>query len=183
MGTPTILVIAIALAIDAFSVAASVGPRCSRLGALRLAISFGAFQAGMPLLGILMGTYLYRYVRDYDHWVAFGLLSLVGMRMVVEALRRHPADGASQPSFDPSHGVPLLGLSIATSIDALGAGMGMRMVGADFWLASPVIGSITFGLTYLGGVLGVAAERYVGPKAELVGGLVLIGLGVRMLRI
>ena len=137
----------------------------------------------MPLLGALVGSLFYVYVREYDHWVAFGLLELVGGRMVFEALR-HWRDGATSSegaSFDPSRGLPLVVLSVATSIDAFGAGMGMRMAGANLWLACPVIGVTAAVLTYVGASLGMRAEQWLGRKAELLGGLVLIGLGVKML--
>jgi putative Mn2+ efflux pump MntP len=169
---------------DAFSVAASAGPRCCpKFGALRLSLAFGGFQAGMPVLGALVGSLFYVYVREYDHWVAFGLLEMIGLRMVIEAARhwKGESEQADEASFDPSCGLPLLGLSVATSIDAFGAGMGMRMAGANLWLACPMIGGITAALTFLGAKLGIRAERWLGRKAELLGGLVLMGLGVKML--
>jgi putative Mn2+ efflux pump MntP len=181
-----IVFLAVALAMDAFSVAASVGPRCcQRLGAIRLAGSFGTFQAVMPILGALVGGYLYVYVRKYDHWVAFGLLEVVGARMLAGGLRPggEAESGNQDDAFDPSWGWPLLGLSVATSIDAFGAGMGMRMVGANLWLACPLIGVITAALTYTGGAVGVRAERYLGYRAQILGGLVLMGLGIKMLGI
>jgi putative Mn2+ efflux pump MntP len=184
LTTLELVILAIALAMDAFSVAASAGPRCSpRWGALRLAAAFGGFQGLMPLLGALVGSLFYIYVREYDHWVAFGLLELVGVRMVYEALRHWRGEdaGSGDTTFDPSCGLPLLGLSVATSIDAFGAGMGMRMAGANLWLACPLIAGITACLTYLGARLGVRAERWLGRKAELLGGLVLMGLGLKML--
>jgi putative Mn2+ efflux pump MntP len=184
LSTLEITALAIALAIDAFSVSASVGPRCRRRwSALRLAGSFGFFQAFMPLLGALVGSYLLSYVQAYDHWVAFGLLELIGVRMVFEAARPAKADEARElRQSDPSVGLSLLGLSVATSIDAFGAGMSMRIMGANFWLACPLIGSVTAGLSFVGTRLGATLGKYVGRKAELVGGLVLIGLGIRMLR-
>jgi manganese efflux pump family protein len=180
-----LIILAVALAIDAVSVAASAGPRsCPRWGALRLGLSFGAFQAGMPLLGALAGAYLYGYVRAYDHWVAFGLLLLVGMKMLAEAVRSGAGEKrAGANGFDPSAGWSLLGLSVATSIDAFGAGIGLRMAGANLWVAAPLIGAITAALSYVGAHLGVRAERYLGRRAEAAGGVVLIGLAVRMLRI
>ncbi len=182
-----IVVLAVALAIDAVSVAASAGPRaCPRWGALRLGLSFGSFQALMPLLGALAGAYLYIYVRAYDHWVAFGLLLLVGLKMLYEATRSRRAGEEEQTAangFDPSIGWSLVGLSVATSIDAFGAGMGLRMAGANLWVAAPVIGAITALLSYAGAHLGVRAERFLGRRAEFAGGAVLIGLAVRMLRI
>lgn len=184
---PELVVLAVALAIDAVSVAASAGPRvCPRWGALRFGLCFGGFQALMPLLGALAGAYLYTYVRAYDHWVAFGLLLLIGLKMLVEAARSHGAEEEAQTAasdFDPSAGWSLLGLSIATSIDAFGAGMGLRMAGANLWVAAPLIGGITALLSFSGAHLGVRAERYLGRKAEFAGGVVLVGLAVRMLRI
>jgi len=168
---------------DAFSVAASVGPRVpARWGAARLAASFGGFQGGMPLLGAVVGSLFYVYVRSYDHWIAFGLLELVGVNMTVAALRHWRDDGSqAEGDFDPSRGLSLFGLSVATSIDAFGAGMGMRMADANMWLAAALIAAITAGLTYLGARLGMRAEQWLGRKAELFGGLVLIGLGLKML--
>jgi putative Mn2+ efflux pump MntP len=180
-----LIILAVALAIDAVSVAASAGPRvCPRWGALRLGLCFGGFQALMPLLGALAGAYLYTYVRAYDHWVAFGLLLLIGLKMLYEAARRHGVgeEGAAA-GFDPSVGWSLLGLSIATSIDAFGAGMGLRMAEANLWVAAPLIGAVTAALSYSGAHLGVRAERFLGRKAEFAGGVVLVGLAVRMLRI
>jgi putative Mn2+ efflux pump MntP len=180
------LLLAIALAADAFSVAASVAPRaCPRSGAIRLASSFGLFQGLMPVLGALVGSLLYAYVRRYDHWVAFGLLQMIGFKLVVEGLRRgDPAKRSPETAqFDPSRGYSLLGLSLATSIDAFGAGIGMRMVGANLWVACIVIGLVTLGLSYLGARLGIRMRRSLGSKVEVVGGAVLIGLGFKMLQI
>ena len=179
-----IAALALALAIDAFSVAASVAPKTHPFwGPLRMAVSFGLFQACMPLIGAFVGAYLITYVRAYDHWVAFGLLELVGVRMIIEAFRDGGDQERDASGTDPSRGAALLSLSIATSIDAFGAGLGMRMAGANVWVASPVIGIVAASLTSLGGCLGRTARHRLGRKAEVLGGLVLIGLGLRMLRI
>jgi putative Mn2+ efflux pump MntP len=186
-GPWELAVLAVALAVDAFSVAAASAPSCSkRWGALRLAGAFGFFQALMPVLGALAGCYLLEHVRAYDHWVAFGLLEIIGLKMLADALwlnRRGKKDGeaAGAPKGDPSWGWSLLGLSIATSIDAFGAGVAIQVQGANLWLAAPVIGVTCAGLTYLGARLGHAAERWFGSKAEVAGGAVLMALGVKML--
>ena len=148
-----------------------------------MAASFGLFQAGMPLLGALVGAYLLVHVRTWDHWVAFGLLEAVGLKMIFEAVRPERGDGRDGPRLDPSRGMALLSLSVATSIDAFGAGMGMRVAGANVWAAAPVIGVVAAGLTYAGAGVGRRAKRYLGRAAELLGGLVLMGLGVKMLSI
>ena len=138
----------------------------------------------MPLLGALAGAYLLIYVRAYDHWVAFGVLELVGGRMIYEAFRSEKnEEGPDGPGLDPSRGWTLVILSIATSIDAFGAGIGMRMVGANLWVASPAIGVVAATLTYAGAGLGRTAKRHLGRKAEVLGGLVLIALGIKMLQI
>jgi putative Mn2+ efflux pump MntP len=177
-----IVLLALALAIDAFSVTTSAAPRAHReWGPVRMAASFGIFQALMPLLGALVGAYLLVYVRAYDHWIAFGVLSLVGSKMMIEALKKDVEEGDNRTSVDPSRGFPLIVLSIATSIDAFGAGVGMQLAGANLWIASPVIGIVCALLTYLGAKIGTAAAHHFGQRAEIVGGLVLIGLGVKML--
>lgn len=182
-----IATLAVALALDAFSVSASLGPRAGgRVGALRLAGTFGGFQAVMPMLGAVAGASFHQYVRHYDHWVAFGVLELVGLRMVLGALAPSRGRlGASRPEgrADPSSGLPLLGLGLATSLDAFGAGMGLHMAGADLWAACPLIGAVTAALSYLGARLGERVGRRLGPGAELAGGIVLMALGIRMLRI
>ncbi len=137
----------------------------------------------MPLLGALAGAYLLTYVKTYDHWVAFGVLGLVGARMIFEAFRSENNRDPAGPALDPSHGWLLLSLSVATSIDAFGAGVGMRMAGANLWLASPTIGAVAAALTYAGGGLGRTAKRRLGRKAEALGGAVLILLGIKMLQI
>ena len=137
----------------------------------------------MPLAGALAGQYLLRYVSAYDHWIAFGLLEIIGGKMLIEALwlSRHEDPGKLADKGDPSVGLSLLGLSIATSIDAFGAGIAIQIKGANLWVACPVIGIVCAILTWLGAKLGRTAEKYFGKKAEVAGGIVLIALGIKML--
>jgi len=188
-------VLAVALAIDAFSVAAATAPSCSRRwGPLRLAGAFGLFQALMPVLGALASAHLLKYVKDYDHWVAFGLLEIIGIKMLLDALWLNRRGGGEEDGGapaaargDPSWGWSLLGLSIATSIDAFGAGVAIQVQtagstrGAGLATCAAAIGLTCAVLTYLGARLGHAAERWFGAKAEIAGGLVLMALGVKML--
>lgn len=181
-----IIVLSLALAVDAFSVAASVGARCCpRFGSLRLATSFGTFQGLMPLLGALVGSLLYVYASEYDHWLAFGLLEAVGIKMLVEGLKKDKSigDDAGDDRYDPSCGFPLIGLSVATSIDAFGAGISMQVARTNLWLACSCIAITAFGLTYVGAKVGCRVGNVLGKKAELIGGIVLILLGIKMLRI
>lgn len=182
-------ILSLALAIDAFGVAAASAPACSRRwGPIRLALAFGIFQAGMPLLGALAGRHLLAYVQSYDHWVAFGLLELIGIKMLADALwlsrreKKDDEDGPERPRTDPSWGWSLVWLSIATSIDAFGAGVAIEQVkNANLAVAATAIGATCAVLTYAGAKIGHAAERWLGSKAEVIGGLVLMALGVKML--
>jgi putative Mn2+ efflux pump MntP len=179
-----IAVLAVILAIDAFSVAAAVGPSCCRKwGPLRLSAAFGVFQAGMPLLGALVGGLLLRYFAGYEGWIAFGLLEIIGIKILVDAwlARRKESERQKSCPLDPSLGLSLLGLAVATSIDAFGAGVALATRNASMWVACPTIGLVAALLTLFGARLGSAAEKYLGSKAEIAGGLVLMGLGVRML--
>lgn len=183
MGYLEIALLAVALAADAFSMAAASAPAaCRKWGALRMSAAFGLFQALMPLGGALAGAFLLRYVADYDHWVAFALLEIVGLKMIVDALRPGKKDAeqdASRP--DPSTGWSLLALAVATSIDAFGAGISMGTAKTNLWIACPTIGIVCAALTYLGAKLGITAGKRFGRKAEIAGGVVLIALGIRML--
>lgn len=180
MSTWEILAIAVGLAMDASAVALGAGANVLARGArfrFRLAFHFGLFQFMMPLAGWLVGARVARYVGNVDHWVAFGILAYVGGRMILE--------GASgeQPtaSRDPSRGLTLVMLSVATSIDAFAVGLSLGMLHADIWWASVTIGAVTGLLSAIalraGSVLGAA----VGRRMEIAGGLVLMAIGTRIL--
>jgi manganese efflux pump family protein len=179
-----IALLSFVLAIDAFSVAAAVAPSCCRKwGPLRLAGAFGIFQAGMPLLGAVAGTWLLTHVGDYDHWVAFGLLEIIGVKILVDAFFARRGEKKRQKScpVDPSLSLALLGMAVATSLDAFAAGVALATRNTSMWVAAPTIGLVCALLTLLGARLGSAAEKYLGSKAEVAGGLVLMALGVKML--
>jgi putative Mn2+ efflux pump MntP len=181
-----ITLLSVVLAIDATSVAAAVSPACCRRwGPWRLAGAFGIFQALMPVLGGVAGVWLLTCVGDYDHWVAFGLLELIGGKILVDAWlawrRGESAEGQKTRGSDPSWGWSLLGLAVATSIDAFGAGVALATRRANMWVAAPTIGLVCAVLTLAGARLGARASRFLGRWAEVAGGLVLMGLGVKML--
>ncbi len=182
MTIPEIFLLALALSADAFSVGAAVGASaCRGSQRLRLSAAFGLAQFIMPLLGTLLGRMLVSYVQAFDHWVAFGLLAAVGLKMIIEALREKEEIDC-RPD-DPTRGWSLLGLSLATSIDALGAGLGLAMVLelSRLLLAAVIIGVICGSVTYTGMRLGALIGRLLGRRVEVIGGVVLIALGVRML--
>lgn len=175
--------LALALSLDAFSVAAACG---TLAGAgrqiIRLSLSFGGFQAGLAALGAFLGTYLREIVAAYDHWVAFGLLEVIGLRMIYGAFFG-PARSETLAGRDPSRGLTLLALGVAVSIDAFGAGVGMAMTLSltGLLVACLVIGLVAGLATWAGVRIGCAVQDRLGGKAEALGGVVLVLLGIRML--
>jgi putative Mn2+ efflux pump MntP len=176
----TIIVIAVGLAIDAFAVSIVSGSAYKQLHvkhALRMAVFFGGFQAVMPLLGFLAGLSVKEYIESYDHWIAFGLLSAVGGKMIYESFKMKSID----EKFDPSNLFVLLILSIATSIDALAIGITLSLITNSIILAVIIIGLVTFVLSYFGVYIGKRFGHFFENKIEAVGGIILIGLGVKIL--
>lgn len=174
------MLIAIGLAMDAFAVSLGVG--CSRRAAsarpvFRLSFHFGLFQGLMTFLGWLAGSAIAGLIASIDHWVAMALLTWVGLRMVRAGLQ--PGDEALSP--DPSRGRMLVTLCVATSIDALAVGIGLAVLEVDILTTSLLIGLVTLSLS-LGGLLGghVLGQRF-GKRMEVLGGLILIGIGLRIL--
>lgn len=176
----TIIVIAVGLAIDAFAVSIVSGGAYKQLHikhALRMALFFGGFQAIMPLIGFLAGLSVKRYIEVYDHWIAFGLLSAVGGKMIYESFKIRTIE----EKFDPSNLFVLLVLSVATSIDALAIGITLSFITSSIIAAVIIIGVVTFVLSYLGVCIGKRFGHFFENKIEAVGGLVLIGLGIKIL--
>jgi putative Mn2+ efflux pump MntP len=172
------IAIALGLAMDAFAVSVAAGIQVTALGfrhVARLALSFGFFQFLMPVLGWLAGRSLSRWVAAVDHWVAFGLLAIIGGRMLWESFR-----SADKPAKDPTRGCTLFILSIATSIDALAVGLSLAFLEVSVWLPSLTIGAVALVLSALGAVFGSRLGRRFGVWAERFGGLVLIGIGVKI---
>ena len=181
MDLASLLLIALGLSMDAFAVAIGRGaalPRGMRArGALAMALAFGLFQALMPVAGWLLGSAFAGFITGIDHWIAFLLLAGIGGRMIVEAV--HGRDEESQAL---SVRVLLL-LAVATSIDALAVGIGLRLADptTQILLAALLIGGVTFGLSLAGGLLGSRLGERFGRSMEVVGGVVLIGIGLRIL--
>ncbi len=145
---------------------------------LRVAIAFGLFQAGMLIAGWLSGHTIAGYIEGYDHWVAFGLLLIVGVRMIRESLE---ADLGGAKGMDMTRGKTLIVLSVATSIDSLAVGLGLGFLGAQLLLAAVLIGGVAFAATIVGFAVGKRLGMSLGKWAGLAGGIVLIGLGLRIL--
>jgi len=180
MGWLSLLGIAVALAMDAFAVAIAAGltlrPMTGR-HVFRLSFHFGLFQALMPIIGWSAGAAVHEYIAAFDHWVAFGLLCLVGGKMIREALSE---GGEKHLASDPTAGWSLVVLSVATSIDALAVGLSLAMIGSDIAVPALVIGVVAAAFTAVGMVLGRRTGSLWGQRVEVAGGLVLIAIGVRI---
>ncbi|MEQ2456656.1 manganese efflux pump MntP [Flavonifractor hominis] len=175
-----IFLIAVSLALDAFAVSVSSGISIPGFGgrqAVKMGLWFGAFQFAMPLIGWVLGAGVSQYIQAVDHWVAFALLAAIGGKMAWEALRGGEEDEA--PADLSARRLCLL--AIATSIDALAVGVSMAFMRVDVLLSAAVIGVVAFVLSVVGGLAGRRLGRLFQRRAELAGGLVLIGIGVKIL--
>ena len=180
MEVITILFLAVGLAMDAFAVSIVTGSVYRELHikhAIRMALFFGAFQALMPIIGSLAGLSLRDHIAAYDHWVALGLLGLVGGKMIFEAFQIK----AAEKNVDPSNLLILLTLSVATSIDALAVGFTLSLLVTSILFAAAMIGLITFVLAYAGVAIGKRFGHFFEAKIEIIGGLILIAIGVKIL--
>lgn len=180
MGTFDIILIAAGLAMDASAVslaAAAAGFADNGRAVFRLAFHFGLFQFMMPVLGWFLGVGFVSYFKAFDHWIAFGLLLFVGGRMVLAGF----TDDDDVIPKDPSRGMTMVMLSIATSIDALAIGLSLAMMDINIWYPSLIIGVITAGFSLIAIAVGKRLGTMFGKRMEVVGGLVLIFIGVRIL--
>ncbi len=179
MSLFTILTLSVGLAMDAFAVSICKGLAMKSMSwkkAIIIGGYFGFFQGLMPLIGYLLGSTFKNYITSFDHWIAFGLLLLIGFSMMKEALSKEEENVNDSVSFRV-----MIVLAIATSIDALAIGVTFALVDAPLLLAILSIGIITFFLSILGVKIGnVFGIRYK-AKAELAGGIVLILLGFKIL--
>jgi putative Mn2+ efflux pump MntP len=176
----TIIFIALGLAMDAFAVSITSGIAIKNLkinNALKIALFFGFFQAFMPVIGWLAGLSLRDFISNIDHWIAFGLLSLIGGKMIYESLQMESREKKS----NPLNIYLLLILSIATSIDALAVGISFSFLDLSIALPVMVIGTITFGLSFLGVFIGNKSGHFFEGKIEIIGGVILIGIGIKIL--
>lgn len=174
------MVLAVGLSMDALAVSISAGITLKEIKwtqALKIGLFFGVFQAIMPLIGWLAGTGFRSLIRNIDHWIAFGLLSAIGGKMIIESFKKD----CNAPKTNPLNNYVLLGLAVATSIDALAAGVSFGLLKLNILTVITIIGSITFALSTLGARTGKHLGCHFGERVELLGGIVLIGIGVKIL--
>ncbi|WP_298068133.1 manganese efflux pump MntP family protein [uncultured Mailhella sp.] len=178
-----IFAVAVALAMDAFavSVAAAVSlPAVTWRHCFRLSFHFGLFQFLMPVIGWGLGMSVYEFIEHWDHWIAFAMLTLVGLGMLKEARN---GSGEEQREGDITRGFLLVMLSVATSIDAMAVGLSLAMIGVSVWGPAVFIGVVCAVLTLTGIALGrlVGRSATLGSKASVLGALVLFGIGLKIL--
>lgn len=167
---------------DAFAVAIAVGCRIPNLTFrhyFRLSFHFGLFQALMPLIGWYLGTKVEYLIVNIDHWIAFGLLLVIGVKMVQESFSHK--EELNVALKDPTRKWSLMLLSIATSIDAFAVGLSIAFLKVDIIAPIIVIGLVALAFTIVGMICGKRLGGYLGRKAELVGGVILIAIGIKIL--
>jgi putative Mn2+ efflux pump MntP len=172
-----VIILAVALSMDAFAVSIGLGSKGNGKGlGLKAGLYFGLFQALMPFIGYLGGKGVLGWVEDYAHWIAFGLLALIGGKMIYESQQ----EGIEEDIAVLTHRMLLL-LAIATSIDAMAAGFSLTLLEVNAYLACAIIGVTTFAFSWVGVRIGEQSGTWLESKAEMFGGVVLILIGIKML--
>jgi putative Mn2+ efflux pump MntP len=175
-----LIIIAVGVSMDAFAVSICKGLSVRRLAPghmLSAAAWFGGFQALMPLIGYYIGISFADFVADYDHWIAFVLLGIIGGKMIKEALEKD-----DECDYNPDFSLKtMFTLAVATSIDAMAVGVSLAFLKADIWMSILVIGLMTAAFSAFGVKLGNLFGCKYKSKAEVVGGIVLVGIGIKIL--
>jgi putative Mn2+ efflux pump MntP len=179
MDILTILLIAFSLAIDTFAVSIANGMTITdqrSRSALTIALFFGGFQAFMPVIGWAAGLGLEELIVNLDHWIAFILLTIIGSKMIYDSTKKEVEKTGNSLGI-----IALLTMSVATSIDALAIGLSFAFLKVN--IATPVvmIGIVTFTLSLIGFLFGKNAGKILGNKIKIIGGIILIGIGLRIL--
>jgi putative Mn2+ efflux pump MntP len=175
----TILVIAIGLSFDTFAVSLSYGVVRSRilfLQASRIAIVLAVFQGGLTIAGYFLGSIVSDVLKATDHWIALGLLSFLGIKMIIEGLRKTK----NEETKDFSSTIVLLTIALGTSIDAFAVGISFALLDVKIWEAGVVISAVTFLASMTAIRIGKSAGVRLGNKVEIIGGLLLIAIGLKI---
>ena len=175
-----LILISVSLAMDCFAVSIAGGATCTKpriANAIKVGLSFGFFQAMMPLIGWAIGFSFKDLIENVDHWIAFSLLLAIGIKMLYEAFRKSPEKEKADITKIPT----LLLLSVATSIDALVIGISLSILGTSILIAILIIGLFAFIFSVSGYYLGHKIGKMIGNKMEVIGGIILIGIGTKIL--
>lgn len=168
---------------DAFAVALASGILLKKVDArqtFRLAWHFGLFQAFMPIIGWYCGLTISQHIKAFDHWIAFVLLSIIGIKMIGDSWK---VEEEEKDIKDPTKGSRMVFLSIATSIDAFAVGLSICMLGISIWFPAFIIGLVACTFTIVGLHLGkwIGEKSKLGNYADFVGGIILLGIGMKIL--
>lgn len=179
MGIAELVIIAVGLSMDAFAVSIGKGLSLKQIKlrhVLSVGLWFGGFQALMPLIGYLLGATFTAVVSDFDHWIAFFLLGIIGFNMIRDSFSKEEEKHDDDFSFRT-----MLMLAVATSIDALAVGVSFAFLSVDLWISVALIGLITFAFSAVGLKIGNIFGNKYKSKAEFTGGVVLVLMGVKIL--
>lgn len=178
MGLITLFLLAIGLCFDTFAVSVSSGLLRKEIvfwQAVRIAFFLAVFQAIMPVLGWLGGITIKDWIEPFDHWVALGILSVLGIKMLLESFKK-----TEEKNIDPLDIKVIISMALATSIDAFAVGISFAIIEVNMFLAVIIIGSVTFIASMLGILFGKKAGSHFGQKMEIIGGLILIAIGIKI---
>jgi manganese efflux pump family protein len=176
----SLLIVSTGLTFDTLAVSISTGLIVNHIRfwqATKLAIIMAIVQGVMPLIGWIIGSQIKQYIADYDHWIAFILLALLGLKMIIEALKHDD----QRKDFNPFKLIVILGISIATSIDALVVGFSFGLIEVNITLVVVMIGALTYLVAMLGMLFGKKAGSMLGSRMEIIAGIILIAIGTKIL--
>lgn len=180
MDLITIAAIALGLSFDSFAVSLSCGVIESRIrfrNAMKIAFVLALFQGGLTVLGFFLGSTVSVYIEKYDHWVAFLLLMFLGLRMIIGGLKTSP----ERQRLDVNRWPVLLTMAVGTSIDAFAVGISLAFLKVQIWTAGLIIGTVTFLASMTAIRIGKSAGSRLGSRVEIIGGIILAAIGIRIL--
>jgi putative Mn2+ efflux pump MntP len=179
MDLITIIAVALGLSFDTFAVSLSYGVIQNKIlfwQAVRIALVLAIFQAGLLVIGFFLGSFVIDFIKSADHWIALGLLSFLGIRMIVEGIKRKEDDKIRDYTKIPE----LLTVAIGTSIDAFAVGISFALLEIRIWTSGILIGAVTFLASMTAIRIGKSAGERLGQRVEIVGGLILIAIGIKI---
>ena len=175
----TIIAIALGLSFDTFAVSLSFGVMRNKIlfrEAVRIASVLAIFQGGLTISGYFLGSLVSHLLRTLDHWIALGLLSFLGIKMIIEGTRRE----AGKEIKDYSKALPLVTVAVSTSIDAFAVGVSFAFLDIMIWISGLIIGVVTFIASMTAIRIGKSAGIHLGQRVEIIGGLILISIGLKI---
>lgn len=175
----TIIAIALGLSFDTFAVSLSYGVMKSSIlfrAAVRIALVLAFFQGGLTVAGYFLGSFLSEALKTFDHWIALGLLTFLGIKMIIEGSWRK--EGAEAKDYSKT--LTLITVAVSTSIDAFAVGVSFALLDMLIWMSGIIIGAVTFIASMTAIRIGKSAGKHLGQRVEIIGGLILISIGIKI---